>query len=280
MPWLRFDLSEAQVLPREPWQLQMFRRSLKKQQKLRALLDLLGDVRGQRCLLITCGDNNGALNWHFRSHGGTWVWGDVAGENLNEIAELLGEPVLRLPADRFPFLDGQFDCAVAIDVLEHLDDDQTFLRELRRVIQPNGRAIVTVPNGDARLVVNRLRSWVGMKPEVYGHRRAGYTLAELSNAVQQAGFSPIGHGAYSRFFTEIMELVINFGYVFALSRKSGRAPVGRIAPTSASELKSHSAAYRLYCLVYPALRALTGLDYLLPSRSGYAVIVEALAPRH
>ena len=60
----------------EPWQLEMFKRSLKKQQKLQALLDIMGDVSGQRCLLVTCGDNNGALNWHFRTHGGEWSWAE------------------------------------------------------------------------------------------------------------------------------------------------------------------------------------------------------------
>jgi hypothetical protein len=41
-----------------PWQLAMFRRSLKKQLKLEAMLDLMGDLSGQNCLLVTCGDNN------------------------------------------------------------------------------------------------------------------------------------------------------------------------------------------------------------------------------
>ena len=50
-----------------PWQIEMFQRSIKKQQKLKALLELLGETTGKKCLLVTCGDNNGALNWHFRS---------------------------------------------------------------------------------------------------------------------------------------------------------------------------------------------------------------------
>lgn len=278
MPALRSYPDETALEMPEPWQLQMFRRSLKKQQKLRALLDLLGDVSGQRCLLVTCGDNNGALNWHFRAHGGSWVWGDVAGERLGEIANLLGEPVLHLPENRFPFPDGLFDCVVAIDVLEHLDGDQPFLSELRRVLRPGGRAIVTVPNGDRRLLANRLRWRLGMTPDVYGHTRAGYTMAELSDAVRQAGFSTAGQGAYSRFFTEIVELAINFGYVFVLSRKRGRAVPGRIAPASAGELKTHGASYRLYALALPVLRVIAGLDWLLPARGSYAVIVEAVAP--
>ncbi len=79
-----------------PWQIKMFHSSIKKQQKLKALLELLGNTRGKTCLLVTCGDNNGALNWYFREHGGTWTWADVSGKNNDQIARLVDEPVLAL----------------------------------------------------------------------------------------------------------------------------------------------------------------------------------------
>jgi SAM-dependent methyltransferase len=264
--------------PKEPWQLQMFQRSLKKRQKLDALLKFTGNVSGQKCLLITCGDNNGALNWYFRTCGGEWMWGDVAGENLTEMSEFLGEPVLHAPEDCLPFGDDEFDCAVSIDVLEHLVDDQLFLRELRRVLQPKGRAIVTVPNGDPGLLANRIKHRLGMTPEVYGHTRAGYTVTQLRNSIQQAGLTPVDHGGYSRFFTEMMELVINFGYVFVLTRKKGDASEGRIAPTSSGESKTHGAAYRFYSLIYPIMHLVSKLDCLLPARTNNAIIVTAHKP--
>jgi SAM-dependent methyltransferase len=262
----------------EPWQLAMFRRSLKKRQKLDALLAVVGDVRAQRCFLVTCGDNNGALNWHFRAHGGHWTWGDVTGENLAEMSEFLGEPVLHTPEDKLPFGDNAFDCIVSIDVLEHLDGDQRFLGELHRVLRAGGRLIVTVPNGDARLVANRIKWRLGMRPEVYGHTRAGYTVGELSRSVEQAGFTPFSHSGYSRFFTEIIELVINFGYVFVLSRKKKNAGGSHIAPTSAGELKTHGSAYRLYSAVLPVMRAVSVLDRLRPHGPYYATTVEAKKP--
>src|SRR6266542_3812124 len=109
-----------------PWQIQMFNRSIKKQQKLKALLYLLGETKDKKCLLITCGDNNGALNWRFREHGGEWTWADVSGENNAQIAELLCEPVYAFKDDAFSIPDEQFDCVVAIDVLEHLKQDRPF----------------------------------------------------------------------------------------------------------------------------------------------------------
>lgn len=260
----------------QPWQLQMFGRSLKKQLKLKALLEQMGDVTGQRCLLLTCGDNNGALNWYFRDHGGYWSWGDVIGENLTEMSELLGEPVQYVPEDGYPYADNQFDCVVSIDVLEHLDDDQPFLRELRRVLRPGGRAIITVPNGDPRLLANRIKWRLGMTPEVYGHTRAGYTVAELSDSARSAGFNPVSQGGYSRFFTEMMELIINFAYVFVLSGKKNKVKQGQIAPSTSGELKTHGAAYRIYGLVYPVMRLVSKLDVLLPAKTDNAVIIAAV----
>src|ERR1043165_3013176 len=145
-----------------PWQIQMFNRSIKKQQKLKALLALLGETKNKKCLLITCGDNNGALNWYFRKHGGEWTWADVSGENNAQIAELLCEPVHAFKDDAFQFPDEQFHCVVAIDVLEHLKQDQPFLRELRRLLKPDGKAVVTVPNGDERLLANKIKWRFGM----------------------------------------------------------------------------------------------------------------------
>jgi ubiquinone/menaquinone biosynthesis C-methylase UbiE len=262
----------------QSWQLTMFRRSLKKQLKLEALLETMGDITGMSCLLVTCGDNNGALNWHFRQHGGQWTWGDVAGENLASMQLLLGEPVFSLDETQLSFGDDQFDCVVAIDVLEHLQEDQPFLKEIARVLKPGGKAIVTVPNGDPHLLANRIKWRIGMTPDVYGHTRAGYTISELAASISKADMTPIANNGYSRFFTEMVELATNFGYVFILSRNKGKPSQGQIAPSSEGELKTHGLAYQVYTIVFPLLKLISALDNFLPESSNNAVIVAATKP--
>lgn len=44
-----------------------------------------------------------------------------------------------------PFADASFDLVVCAHVLEHVDDDQAALSELRRVLRPDGVALVMVP---------------------------------------------------------------------------------------------------------------------------------------
>jgi SAM-dependent methyltransferase len=46
----------------------------------------------------------------------------------------------------FPFEDGSFEVAMAVEILEHLENPRSFLRELARVLEPGGRAIVSTPN--------------------------------------------------------------------------------------------------------------------------------------
>ena len=46
---------------------------------------------------------------------------------------------------RFPFEDARFDGIVCNQVLEHVFDPQGFLGELRRVLRPGGKLLLTVP---------------------------------------------------------------------------------------------------------------------------------------
>ena len=103
-----------------PWQLQLYRKSLKKQQKIKLLLELLGPLDGQRCLLVTNGDNNGAMNLVLRDAGGYWRWAEMEENGIPAMASLLEEPVLHASPERLPFSNGAFDRVVVIDVHEHL----------------------------------------------------------------------------------------------------------------------------------------------------------------
>lgn len=47
---------------------------------------------------------------------------------------------------QLPFNDNTFDLVVALDVLEHIPDDETASRELIRVLSPKGLCIITVPH--------------------------------------------------------------------------------------------------------------------------------------
>jgi len=81
-------------------------------------------------------------------------------------------------AEKLPYDNSSFDLATGLDVVEHLDDDLAGLREMHRVLKPDGRILVFVP---AFMFL-----W-GVQDDISNHRRR-YTLKELKEAVTKAGF--------------------------------------------------------------------------------------------
>ncbi len=217
------------------------------------------------------------MNHEFRAAGGSWNWGQVYPEGIDEMSEFLRDPVAHIDIDRFPYADGAFDLVIVIDVHEHFSRLNGLNSEIARVLAPGGLAIVTTPNGDTRLPVAALKRLIGMGPETYGHVVQGYRVRELQEMVANVGLEPQRWGGYSRFFTEFAELVINFAYVKFLSRKKAHPKVmaGTIAPTSKQELDAVRKEYRMYALIFPFMYVFSLLDKLIPGNGGYAVAVAA-----
>lgn len=88
------------------------------------------------------------------------------------------ENVKQAVAEALPFEDGSFELVTSLDVIEHLDDDVAGLKEMRRVLRPDGRVLLVVP---AFMFL-----W-GVQDDVSNHRRR-YTLSGLRQAVLNAGF--------------------------------------------------------------------------------------------
>ena len=256
----------------------MFRKGLKKRQRLKCLKKLLGEIDpAERCLLLTCGDNNGAMNFFLRQIGGIWAFADLEDICLAEMKVLLGEPVVQVQEDRLPYADGTFDRIVCIDVHEHVDEPSIISREPTRILKPGGQLIITTPNGDEAKLAVRIKNAVGMSKEAYGHRRIGLTADEIRALMTRENIKPVQTLTFSRFFTELLELSINFAYVKILSKKSDVADDHEhpeIAPATSSQLQTVSKSYRIYSIIFPLYWLLSQLDALVFFTEGYCVMVE------
>src|ERR1041385_333763 len=66
-----------------------------------------------------------------------------------------------------PFTDGSYDLVFASHVLEHIRDDKKAIREIRRILKPNGVAILPVP-----IVCAHTIEYPEANPREAGHVRA------------------------------------------------------------------------------------------------------------
>ncbi len=256
----------------KPWQLQMFNKSIKKKVKLASLKKHLAKLKDEKCLLITNGNNTGALNYYLQKSGGEWIWAELDRINIPEMEGLLKASVLHIGETWFDLPSSYFDRVVVVDVHEHLEDPGPFNKELIRVTRKGGKIVVTTPSNSDGRFITKIRNRIGMTKEVYGHVREGYSIDELKAMFRGVGIEPCAASDYSKVFTEFLELVINFVYVKGLAGFPEK--VASIAPTTKQQMKPVSKLYKIYSFFYPIIWLVSRLDTLLPFEEGYAVIVE------
>ena len=110
-----------------------------------AILDLAGDVAGRRILDAGCGA--GPLAAALRDRGATVTGFDSSIRMLELARQRLGADADLHLADvgsPLPFTDAAFDDVIASLVLHYLEDWTAPLAELRRVLTPGGRLIMSV----------------------------------------------------------------------------------------------------------------------------------------
>lgn len=71
----------------------------------------------------------------------------ISEKSINEVyTKSVDLKVLNIDDDELPWESRSFDGAMAIEVLEHLFDPVHALSEMNRILKPNGRLAITVPN--------------------------------------------------------------------------------------------------------------------------------------
>jgi SAM-dependent methyltransferase len=252
----------AEPASEREWAVALFRRSVLKQRKLAEVSALLGPTTGLRCLDL--GSDNGVVSLLLREGGGRWASGDLTEEAALSIRSLVAEDVHVVRGDRLPFADASFDRVAVLDMLEHVSDDDAFAGELARVTRPGGLLVVNTPHLK-RTALRRLRHALGQTDEKHGHLRPGYTPEGLRELLSPA-FALERHHTYLRFFSELVDTVLNWGMERLGKRSSAKGMV-----VTGEDLARHRKTFRAYSAVYPIVWALTRLDALCPA-SGYMLI--------
>jgi SAM-dependent methyltransferase len=106
-------------------------------------------VTGRRTLDAGCGTGYGSK---ILSAGGALeVVGVDLAEHVLEVASQDAPENVRYEVGdlaQLPFDSGSFECVVCFEVIEHVEDPDVVLDELKRVLAPNGLLIISSPNRD------------------------------------------------------------------------------------------------------------------------------------
>jgi SAM-dependent methyltransferase len=125
------------------------------------------------------------------SHDGFWLhrqppFGVRVSCDLAPVALYPDIHYIRCDGHSLPFAAGSFELCTAWDVLEHVSNDQTFLRELSRVLQPGGRVRLSVPHKQIAVFPERAMPWLHRR---WAHSiRTGYTPSEIRSLAEGCGF--------------------------------------------------------------------------------------------
>ena len=151
---------------------------------VRAMVQSLLSLRARNGSLgkvLDLGCGTGALLDYLR-YCSTELWGlDVSQEGLKFCALRGHKNLVLADATRIPFRENYFDVITAIGLIEHLDDDQSFLHEVRRLLKPNGMLV---------LLTSSFPYLWSMHDTANEHRRR-YYLRMLNQQINQIGFQTI-----------------------------------------------------------------------------------------
>jgi SAM-dependent methyltransferase len=115
-------------------------------------------------------------------------------------------------ATAIPFGNEVFDAVFLFDVLEHLDEEAKALGEIRRVLRPGGKLLVTVP---------AFMFLYGLQDEVSEHKRR-YRRGPLVELLRRAGFQV----KYASYFNTLLFPPIAAVRVFRRLFPIERSPAG------------------------------------------------------
>jgi SAM-dependent methyltransferase len=153
------------------------------------LAHVRGEVRsGDRVLDLGCGE--GGFTAALAAAGAQVLGVDVAAAAVERAQARHPELDFRLiPIDGpLPFSDSDFDLVWASEVIEHVADTGRWLSEVRRVLAPGGRLLITTPS-HGRLRVAALG--VERLSEPLGDHLHLYTRASLRSLLEEYAFGQV-----------------------------------------------------------------------------------------
>jgi SAM-dependent methyltransferase len=156
-----------------------------KRKIVQAWMQHLGLPDGSGRPIVDVGAGTGILLSELE-RGGRTIGVEYAPTGLSLARETTRSPLVRGSAEAIPLADGTAQLVVALDVIEHLDDDARAVAEMARVLAPGGHLMINVP-----ACMALWSDW----DEALGHRRR-YSLDMLGQVLSRPELE-VRHLAYT-----------------------------------------------------------------------------------
>jgi len=158
--------------------------------RINHILELMGDIKGKKILDLACG--NGKIDKIFKERGAIVHGCEISAKIIATASPNLDKSfVFDVENDDFGRLDKDYDFIVASELIEHLFLPKKFLINLKTIVSPGCRIIITTPN--FLLWTNRLRMFFGK----FAYTERGFldeshihffTYNSLKDMVRETGF--------------------------------------------------------------------------------------------
>jgi ubiquinone/menaquinone biosynthesis C-methylase UbiE len=172
-------------------------------------------------------------------------------------------------ATKLPFEDNYFDAILATELIEHVEDDNAFVRECQRVLKKGGVLAVTTPCTNPTISVDwfrRLGAGIHIDRD-FGHKRAGYTKKELYGILTKHGLKPVYAEYYDQLFGEIAWVITCMPRAF--TNKNWKSGEGQ-------DIINESTMFKIYKIVFPFILLFAKLDIFLKKMRGHHIIVKSV----
>lgn len=112
--------------------------------RLQAILSALGDVRGKRILEVGCG--KGRISRILNARGADIYGIDISEKLLTHARSIAPYHFFKAEAYSIPFKSNTFDALVLLEVIEHIPQLERAIKEMARVLTPEGRLVIVDRN--------------------------------------------------------------------------------------------------------------------------------------
>jgi ubiquinone/menaquinone biosynthesis C-methylase UbiE len=216
-------------------------------------------AKGGTVLEVGCGSGMGLP--YLQAHARMVVGGDYTMALLKEARRHLPDtPLVRMDAQRLPFLDRSFDSVLMLEMIYYVADQDAAFSECRRVLKPGGKLMICLPNRDRP----------DFNPSAFSTRYPN--VPEIATLFVRAGFDVQVYGGFEieaassrdRFLAPIRQVAVRYRLIPDSMRAKSmikRVLYGKL-PTLAAvhdgmadfkqpvELKTSSGADRRYKNLY------------------------------